>query len=151
QVQQFLGWPTTILILVLDSVLGAYLVRSQGTLAWRRFNEALGQARLPAEEVVDGALILFGGALLLTPGFLTDFVGLSLVFPPTRKLLNRLVRSRVSLAAGPVEGKFSLGGRGRRGREEDQPEPPPPRPGVIDVEVIDVRRTPESGERGTPG
>ncbi|HUG83406.1 MAG TPA: FxsA family protein, partial [Euzebya sp.] len=97
QVQQFLGWPTTILILVLDSVLGAYLVRSQGTLAWRRFNEALGQARLPAEEVVDGALILFGGALLLTPGFLTDFVGLSLVFPPTRKLLNRLVRSRVSL------------------------------------------------------
>lgn len=152
QVQQFLGWPTTILILVLDSIVGAYLVRLQGTIAWRRFNEALGQARLPAEEVVDGALILFGGALLLTPGFLTDIVGLSMVFTPTRKLLNRLVRSRVKLAAGPMGTMFTLGGRGPTTR--DKKTPPPPRrsrPGVIDVEVVDVRRTPDEGDPGTSG
>lgn len=155
QVQQFLGWPTTIIILVLDSVVGAYLVRMQGMLAWRRFNQALGQARLPAEEVVDGALILFGGALLLTPGFVTDAVGLALVFTPSRKLANRLVRSRVKLSGGALGTLFSLGDRsGAEGPKRPpttrkRPDRRPPKPGVIDVEVVDVRRTPDEDDRGT--
>jgi UPF0716 protein FxsA len=157
QVQQWLGWPTTILILVLDSLVGAYLVRMQGAAAWRRFSEALGQVRLPAEEVVDGALIVFGGALLLTPGFFTDAVGLLCVLTPTRTLLNRLVRSRFTLVSsgmgavlgGRVGGRVGGGAAGGRpGRRAGRPSSPsgsggPPRsrpPGAIDVEVVDVRR-----------
>ena len=50
-------------------------MRSQGRAAWRRFNEAIAEGRMPAREVVDGALVIFGGALLLTPGFVTDIFG----------------------------------------------------------------------------
>ncbi|CAN5477317.1 hypothetical protein BH23ACT9_BH23ACT9_30300 [soil metagenome] len=153
RVQDFLGWPVTVGILVADSVLGAYLVRMQGALAWRRFTEALGEHRLPAEEVVDGALILFGGALLLTPGFLTDIVGLFMVFTPSRKLLNRLVRARITMAAGPMGTMFLLGGKAARKSSQgrrDRKRQTPPGPGVIDVEVVDVSRStppPEPGQK----
>ena len=63
-------------LLIADSILGAMLMRSQGRAAWRRFNETLAAGRPPAREVLDGVLIIFGGALLLTPGFVTDIVGL---------------------------------------------------------------------------
>lgn len=149
QVQAFLGWPLTIAILVLDSVLGAYLVRLQGALAWRRLTEAIGQARLPAEEVVDGALILFGGALLLTPGFVTDFAGLAMVFPPTRKLLNGVIRRRVEVSPGPFGTFMNLGGLagGGRGRAAGGRRRPGAAPAAIDVEVLEVRRT-SPGEPG---
>lgn len=155
QVQQLLGWPTTILILVLDSVVGAYLVRLQGARAWRRFTESIGQMKVPAEEVVDGALILFDGALLLTPGFFTDAVGLVCVLTPTRTLLNRMLRARSTALSGPIGSQFGIGGR-RRGQASDPPEggPPPPRrprqPGVIDIEVVDVRRSPRDPDDDQP-
>ncbi len=156
RVQEALGWPTTILILALDSVVGAYLVRMQGAKAWKAFTASLGEARMPAEEVVDGALIVFGGALLLTPGFFTDVVGLACVLTPTRRLLNRLVRSRFQVMAGPMGSMFMVGGRpGRRpgrapgGPDAERPRPPGP-PGAIDVEVLDVKRTPRRPD-GDPG
>ncbi len=94
QVGQEIGVLPTIAILVADSLLGSWLLRSQGRSAWRRFNAALGTGRPPAREVLDGGLIIFGGALLLTPGFITDVVGLVLLVPPTRALVRRfLVRS----------------------------------------------------------
>ena len=68
QVGQEIGVWWTIAILIADSMLGALLMRSQGRVAWRRFNEALAAGRLPAREVLDGVLVIFGGALLLTPG-----------------------------------------------------------------------------------
>src|SRR5687768_14490985 len=86
QVGQEIGLPWTLAILVADSILGSVLMRSQGRAAWRRFNDATGAGRVPAREVLDGALIVFGGALLLTPGFLTDILGLILLIPPTRAL-----------------------------------------------------------------
>ena len=61
---------------IADSILGALLLRSQGRAAWRRFNEALAAGRVPAREVLDGVLVIFGGALLITPGFITDIVGM---------------------------------------------------------------------------
>ena len=67
----------TIALLVADAVLGSVLARSQGRAAWRRLNEALQGGRVPAREVLDGALVLGGGALLLTPGFLTDILGIA--------------------------------------------------------------------------
>jgi UPF0716 protein FxsA len=87
------GW--TILLLVADSVLGSLLLRSQGRSVWRRFNATLTEGRMPHREVVDGVLIVFGGAFLLTPGFLTDIVGLLLLIPPTRALIRPLVMRRL--------------------------------------------------------
>ena len=99
-----IGW--TILLLVADSLLGAWLLRSQGRAVWRRFNEILAQGRVPTREVVDGVLVIFGGAFLITPGFLTDIVGLALLLPPTRAIVRRILvrrmgRGAVAAAARP--------------------------------------------------
>jgi UPF0716 protein FxsA len=83
------GW--TILLLVGLSVSGALLMRHEGASVWRRLNSELAAGRLPTASLVDGTMVLFGGALLLTPGFLTDVAGLLLVLPPTRALLRPLV------------------------------------------------------------
>ena len=84
----------TLVLLLLDSVVGAVLVRREGSRAWQRFRQALAEGRVPDNEIIQGALLLFGGALLLTPGFVTDVVGLALVLPITRSPLARLVRLR---------------------------------------------------------
>jgi UPF0716 protein FxsA len=95
-------WPT-IAILIADSVLGSVLMRSQGRVSWRRFNLAVQEGRPPAREVADGALIIFGGALLLTPGFLTDILGIALLLPPTRAIVRRvLVRTVARRMASSV-------------------------------------------------
>src|SRR5919205_1055645 len=86
----------TIALLIADSVLGSVLMRSQGRAAWRRFNEAVGAGRVPAREVLDGALVIFGGALLLTPGFLTDILGLILLIPPTRAVVRKILARRLT-------------------------------------------------------
>jgi UPF0716 protein FxsA len=83
-------WPT-IALLILDGFLGAALLRSQGRSVWRRFNEALEAGRIPAREVFDGAMVIFGGALLMTPGFITDVFGLLLLIPPSRAMFRGLV------------------------------------------------------------
>jgi UPF0716 protein FxsA len=94
-----LGAPLTIMLLAADSVIGALLFRSQGRSVWRRFNTALSEGRVPHREVVDGVLIVFGGAFLITPGFLTDVVGLLLLIPPTRALIRRVVVGRLGRRA----------------------------------------------------
>src|SRR3954468_3071938 len=134
QVGQSIGALPTIGLLIVDSILGAMLMRSQGRAAWRRFNETLAAGRPPAREVLDGVLVIFGGALLLTPGFLTDILGAILLVPPTRALVRGvLVRgygSRlVAGAASGAEARFSRvfggggpgsrAGAGGRGYDED--------------------------------
>lgn len=84
QVAQGIGVLQTIALLVLVSIAGAWLLKQQGIATWRRLQDTLARGEMPTAEVTDGALILFGGALLLTPGFLTDVVGLLLLLPPTR-------------------------------------------------------------------
>jgi UPF0716 protein FxsA len=91
QIGQQIGALWTIALLLADSIIGTLLLRSQGRAAWRRFNEATTEGRIPAREVADGALIMLGGAFLLTPGFLTDIFGLLLLIPPTRALFRRSV------------------------------------------------------------
>ena len=93
QVGEQIGVWWTIALLIADSILGSMLMRSQGRIAWRRFNEALQAGRPPAREVLDGVLVIFGGALLLTPGFITDILGLVLLIPPTRALVRRRARA----------------------------------------------------------
>jgi UPF0716 protein FxsA len=86
-----LGWLPTLAILAADSIVGSLLLKSQGRAVWRRFNDAIAAGRLPHREVLDGVLVIFGGAFLITPGFLTDVVGLLLLLPPTRFAMRRLV------------------------------------------------------------
>lgn len=96
QVGQAIGVLPTIGVLLLDSLVGSWMLRSQGRLAWRRFAETLQAGRPPAREVIDGGLILVGGAFLLTPGFLTDVIGLALLLPPTRALVRRGLARRLT-------------------------------------------------------
>jgi UPF0716 protein FxsA len=96
-----IGVLETIAALIVISVVGAWLAKREGLGVLRRLQAALRQHRVPTTEVVDGALILFAGALMLTPGFLTDLLALLLLIPPTRAgvrgLLMRRLRARVSV------------------------------------------------------
>jgi UPF0716 protein FxsA len=128
QVGGAIGVGPTIALLILDGFLGAFLLRHQGRSAWVRFNRALAENRLPHKEVLDGVLIIFGGALLLTPGFLTDVVGLIFLIPPTRAavraLMARIVKGRLSM--GPRAATWGYGQVRRRGaRQRPAPEGPP--------------------------
>jgi UPF0716 protein FxsA len=91
QLAGVIGILPTIALLLIDSIAGTMLMKSQGRAAWRRFNEATSAGRIPAREVADGALIILGGALLLAPGFITDVFGFILLIPPTRALVRRTV------------------------------------------------------------
>lgn len=79
-----IGFLPTVGLLLLISFVGAWLVRREGSGAWRRIQETLMQGNMPSKEIADGALIVFGGTLLLTPGFFTDALGLSMLIPPLR-------------------------------------------------------------------
>ena len=105
QVGEAIGAIWTIALLAADSVLGSLLLRNQGRTVWRRFNSTLAEGRMPHREVVDGVLVVFGGAFLITPGFLTDIVGILLLIPPTRALIRKLVVRRLGkrIALGVVD------------------------------------------------
>jgi len=108
QVGGAIGIWWTLLLLLADSILGTALLRSQGRTVWRRFNTALAEGRMPHREVVDGALVILGGAFLITPGFITDAFGILLLLPPTRALGRRLIMSRIGRQ---VTVRVSGGGR----------------------------------------
>jgi len=95
QVGEAIGVLPTIALLIADSILGSVLMKAQGRTAWRRFNAAVSEGRIPHREVLDGALVIFGGALLLTPGFISDILGILLLLPPTRALVRALVARRI--------------------------------------------------------
>jgi UPF0716 protein FxsA len=107
-----LKWYGTIALLLADSLLGAFLFRSQGRAVWARFNDALAQGRMPHREVLDGVLIVFGGAFLITPGFITDIFGLILLIPPTRTVVRRVLVRRLGrrVAVGVVGQPFDVEG-----------------------------------------
>lgn len=120
QVGQLIGVVPTLILLLADALLGSWLLKHEGRGAWRRFNEALAARRFPGKEVADGVLIVIGGTLLLTPGFLTDILGLFLLLPPTRaiarRVLKRLTIGRfmvVGTGGGPFGGPSGPGGGGR--------------------------------------
>ncbi len=153
QTGQVVGVWWTILLLVASGVLGSVLVRREGRRAWRALQEALGSGRMPAQELADGALVLVGGTLLVTPGFVSDLVGLLCVLPLTRPLA-RTVLARV------IARRMTAGMRGRPGGFPGFPPgfhpgpraggfppdagttPGPPRggPGVVPGEVVDDDR-----------
>lgn len=92
QVADLIGVLETIALLIGVAILGSWLLKRQGTAAWSRFRLAMAEGRIPTEEISDGAMIMFGGALLLTPGFVTDILGFILLFPPTRATVKLATR-----------------------------------------------------------
>jgi UPF0716 protein FxsA len=134
QVGEIIGWQWTIVALVVMSLLGAWLLRREGTRAWSRFRTALAEGRVPGDEVLEGALVLFGGALLLTPGFASDALGVLLMIPPARALVATVLKRRL----GTRFTVTSLRGGGPRTRDRGD---------VVDVEVINVER----GQAGSNG
>lgn len=91
QVGQVIGAWWTIALLILDSLIGGWLIKREGRRAWDALNTALHNGRMPARELADGALILIGGTLMLTPGFVTDSVGILLILPVTRPIARRIL------------------------------------------------------------
>jgi UPF0716 protein FxsA len=132
QVGSEIGVWWTILLLIAVSVLGSWLVKREGLGLWARANRELAAGRMPTKELLDGILVLFAGALLLTPGFLTDIVGILLLLPPTRAVIRRILRARFErrmtiVALGEPSGRDPYDVRRRRPSGAD----------VIDVDPLD--------------
>lgn len=112
QVDKLIGfWPTVGLILA-TGVAGSYLARREGVSTWRRLNERLRAGDLPGTELVDGVIILVAGALLITPGVLTDFLGFLGLLPPTRAFIRRLLIRRLQhkVEQGSIQVQFGVFG-----------------------------------------
>jgi len=117
QVGQAIGALPTIGLLVLDSLLGSWLLRAQGRATWNRFRLALASGRPPARETIDGALVILGGALMLAPGFITDAFGVLLLLPPTRALVRRgIARTALRRLLGPLGTAGRVAGAASRTR-----------------------------------
>jgi UPF0716 protein FxsA len=114
KVGESIGVWWTLFLLAADSLIGWMLLRSQGRAAWGRFNAALAQGRLPHREVMDGVLVIFGGAFLITPGFITDLIGVLLLLPPSRAVIRGIVARRLLRRAtgGVAGGRSSRRGPG---------------------------------------
>jgi UPF0716 protein FxsA len=119
QVGQAIGAWWTILLLIVDSILGSWLIRHEGSRAWRALRQALDSGRMPAKELADGALILIGGTLMLAPGFVTDGFGVLMILPVTRPLfrglLTRVVANRLVVLGPPGTGDARRPGPGPDG------------------------------------
>ena len=143
QVSSSIGVLETIGLLIAISVVGAWLVRHEGTSVMRKVQSQLRQGEMPTKQLVDGALILFAGALMLTPGFVTDALGVLLLVPPSRiairGVLMRQFRRRATIVTNvggfpfgapyvDVDGTESSSRREQVDltRDEDRTEPPPP-------------------------
>lgn len=124
-----LGW--TVLILVVDSLLGAWLLKREGAHAWRALRESLSSYRMPARELADGALVLVGGTLLLTPGFVTDAAGFFFILPFTRPLARRALTGFITrrFLGGPPGPAATA----HRARTRQRPGPD----SVVQGEVVD--------------
>jgi len=123
QIGGIIGVLPTVFLVVFTAVLGAWLLRQQGFATWQRFQNSLAQGAIPAYEMIEGPILLVGGALLLTPGFFTDAVGFACLIPVTRRKLAKYVIEHQLVNAQPgspfqkpqardeniIEGEFKKG------------------------------------------
>lgn len=123
-----LGFAKTIAIIIITAILGAALTKSQGRRAMLKFQDATRQGRVPAREALDGLIILLAGAVLITPGFLTDTVGFLLLVPPVRAVVASYLGKR-------LKGKVQFVGPGRPPRPDPEEKP---KSKLDDGNVIDV-------------
>ncbi|HEY2769753.1 MAG TPA: FxsA family protein [Solirubrobacteraceae bacterium] len=112
EVANAIGFLYMLLLLLVSWPIGLWVMRSQGRLMWRRLQAAVAEGRRPTREVLDGALVLLGGTLLIIPGFIADVVGLVLLLPPTRALTRGLLRRN-------LQNRFVVRAVGATGRPSD--------------------------------
>lgn len=124
-----IGFLNTLGLIVLVAVVGSWLVKREGLRVWAKFNDSVAQGRVPTREIIDGVLILVAGALLLAPGFLTDVIGILVLFPPTRAVFRSMLTKRAR------RGSIILGGFSGPGRRPFSPD-----------DVIDTDGTEPHGE-----
>ena len=143
QVAGSLGVLWTIFLLVAVSVVGAILVKHEGTNIWIRAQRQLAQGQMPDNEMIEGVLLLMGGALLLTPGFVTDAIGLLLLFPLSRVLFRGLAKRRFKVKAGRMMGDpssaFRYAGYATSGSSTAT--------STMGVEEVELRRTDDPATR----
>ena len=139
QVGGAIGLWYTLAIVLITALLGSWLVRTQGTREMANLRGSLNELRDPTEPLANGAMILFAGALLLTPGFFTDAVGFSLLIPQVRAAAFNYAKSKINVQ------KFSMGGA-----QQPQPGRNDPNDQVIDAEFVDISPThePQKGPSG---
>lgn len=94
QLAHYTSLGTTIMLVIVTGVLGSWLARREGVMAWFRFQSALSEGRAPSHEMQDGLMIVFAAALLLTPGLLTDALGFTLLLPQGREFIRRTILKR---------------------------------------------------------
>lgn len=145
QVGQAIGVWETIALLIIVSVIGVWLVKQEGVGVWRRLNEQLRLGKVPAAELIDGALLLLAGTLLLLPGFLGDLLGIALILPPGRAVARSIVAwftvRRISAGHGAIKvvafGAGTAYSRARNGRT------------VVDITEADSPTSPRAGTSAT--
>jgi UPF0716 protein FxsA len=143
QVAQSVGVLPTLALIVLVSAAGAWLCRREGVGVYRRVHAEVSAGRAPGASLVDAFLILFGGALLMTPGFVTDALGLALLLPPVRMALRALLIRRFARKARKLisDGTTGFAGGTRVFVLDGRTVPPgsdEPRRGPFGEQVIDV-------------
>jgi len=137
QVAGGIGIPETILLLIAISVVGAWLARIAGLGVLNRLQRTVRAGKVPSAELVDGGLVLFAGALMIAPGFLSDALAILLLLPPTRAVARNAVLRRIRLGGGPFRVVTTPAGPRGRGTATDGEvwdvdgwEDPPDRPGL---------------------
>lgn len=130
-------WPTLGIVIV-TAILGTWLVKNQGLLAMNQLRSSFSELQDPTEPLAHGAMILFSGALLLTPGFFTDAIGFALLIPPVRSAVFKYLKARVKVQS------FSMGAQTSHSRPVDPSGP------VIDGEFEEVSppKKPTHGNSG---
>jgi len=123
------SWLCTLWLVILTGVVGAWLARREGLRCLRAIQDKTARGELPADSLLDGLMILVAGAVLVTPGILTDLLGFALLIPPFRRVVRRWIKRRIGVRLGvfPKSGEWSFSN-----------ERPPAHDEVIDSRVIDV-------------
>jgi UPF0716 protein FxsA len=138
QVTHGIGVPETILLLIGISFVGAWLAKLAGLSVLNRLQQTVRAGKVPSAELVDGGLVLFAGALMITPGFLSDCLAILLLLPPSRAVVRGAVLRRIR-AGGGLIGVVADRGRGPGADQADgiwdvdsweDPPAPPDRPGL---------------------
>lgn len=136
------SWIFTVALVIFTGVVGAALARREGLRCIRDVRQRLNRGEVPAGSLVDALLIFIAGALLVTPGVLTDLAGFSLLAPPVRRRIKRYVTERIR-ARLRVVSPFSDGqARGEQERGGDR---------ILDVRIVDVESREPQGEKGDGG
>ena len=95
KIGSFIGVTSTVIIVILTAIIGAYMVRLEGLGVLYRIQNNMQQGVFPGDELISGAMILMAGALLLTPGFFTDIIGFLMVIPASRNFIKEIVKKHI--------------------------------------------------------